>query len=122
MEYCYINLSNKCVSHASSSYGLDGALQCPLNSNAGDDDFNNHVIDNWTGCDIMGSIVEEASTLPNPVIGIPKRQKRRRPNNNDISFTNDDEEDLIVETDSNDDILYQMYVLYLSYHGCVYIQ
>lgn len=44
-------------------------------------------------------------------------QKRRKPNYDSMSFIDDDKEDPI-EKDSDEDILYQMYVLYCSKNVC----
>lgn len=104
MQYCCVH--KRYLQHVISSCGWDGALQCPSSSkNDNVSDFNDFVIDNGTACDIARRIVEDG-TPPNLVIEMQREQKRRDRDNDHMSFTNYEEEDPIVETDSDEDILW----------------
>lgn len=81
----------------------DVALQCPSSRKACDfGDCDDLIIDNWVRCVITGRIIENGTSPTYHLV--QTGQKLYSHSNDNIYFINDDKEDLVVETDSDEDI------------------
>lgn len=67
-------------------------------------------------------IVKYVSTLRNPVIEMQIGQNNHSRSDEDMSFINTNEDDQIVEADSDEGMLQQMYVYYICHiMMCIFV-